>query len=107
MNKRTMYKLTFALTVICFIAGAGMTSSNEAAPIAEDCIKYDANTLKIEEKGAEGWMLTDGRSEMQLLDDHKDAEEALVYARRHHFQCFIGRDNHRSDRKNYIMEYWK
>lgn len=75
--------------------------------VRRDCIPYDPNTLRIENEGAKGWLLTDGRSRLEMLDNREDAQRALALARRHTMQCFIGRDNHRSDRKSYIVEYWE
>ena len=43
---------------------------------------------------------------MKVLDDRPDAEAALALARRHTLQCFIGRDNVRSERLDYIVAYW-
>jgi serine/threonine protein kinase len=73
----------------------------------EDCIAYDVAQLQIIDEGANGWLLTDGRSRMLILDNQMDAENALKLARRHTQHCFIGRDNTRPNRKSYIVEYWR
>jgi hypothetical protein len=73
----------------------------------EDCIGYNRANLKIVDLGATGWQLTDGASAMLIVDSQKDAQRALALATRYSQQCFIGRDNKRSNRKDYIVEYWK
>ena len=72
----------------------------------QDCLPYNPNNLRIENEGAGGWLLTDGSSRMLILDNRADAVRALALARRHTAHCFIGRDNHRPNRKDFIMEYW-
>jgi hypothetical protein len=72
----------------------------------EDCVSYDPTTLEIVDEGYRGWLLTDGRSRIALLDNKNDAEKALSVARRYTAHCFIGRKNMKSNRKNYIVEYW-
>ena len=74
---------------------------------AEDCIAYNTQALALQDEGANGWLLTDGRSRLLMLDDRADADRALALARRHTHQCFVGRDNTRPDRKRYIMQYWR
>ena len=71
-----------------------------------DCIAYNPFDLELRDEGANGWLLTDGVSRMQVLDDHDDATEALAVARRHTHHCFIGRGNNRPERRRYITEYW-
>lgn len=74
--------------------------------IGGDCLSYNPHDLKIVDEGASGWLLTDGRSRMLVLDDRQDAERALALARRHTSHCFIGRDNNRPNRRDYVHEYW-
>ncbi len=74
---------------------------------SEDCIPYNRTNLKIVNEGANGWLLTDGASRMEMLDDQQDAESALAVAKDYNQQCFIGRDNKRSNRSDYIVQYWK
>jgi len=76
-------------------------------PAGEDCLSYDPYGLVISDEGATGWILTDGSSNMLLLDNVSDAEAAANVALAHNQQCFIGRDNSRPDRYAYIFEYWK
>jgi hypothetical protein len=73
----------------------------------EDCISYNTSGLRIENEGANGWLLTDGNSRMVTLDNQADAEQALTVTRRFTKECFIGRNNTRANRSDYIMRYWR
>src|SRR5215510_8230337 len=44
--------------------------------IGNDCLLYNPNDLKIVDEGPSGWLLTDGRSRMLILDNKEDAEKA-------------------------------
>jgi hypothetical protein len=72
----------------------------------QDCLPYNPNNLRIENEGASGWLLTDGSSRMLVLDNRSDAVRALALAKRHTAHCFIGRNNRRPNRKDFIVEYW-
>jgi hypothetical protein len=72
----------------------------------QDCLPYNPNNLRIVNEGASGWLLTDGGSRMLVLDNRADAAKALALARRHTAHCFIGRDNRRPNRRDFIVEYW-
>ena len=74
---------------------------------AQDCISYNTGGLRIENEGANGWLLTDGSSRMAMLDNQDDAQQALTVARRFSQQCFIGRNNTRPNRKDFIVQYWR
>ena len=91
------------------IAFACADSEQTPAPaaVAEDCLPYDPASLKIEDEGSAGWLLTDGESRMLTLDNKQDAETALALARKYKAHCFIGRNNRRADRCRYIVDYWK
>lgn len=71
-----------------------------------DTIPYDPTRLVVVNRGSLGWMLTDGRMSMRLFDNAEDARNGLRVARRHNRQCFVGRDNPRTNRMDYILEYW-
>jgi hypothetical protein len=73
----------------------------------EDSIPYNPANLRIANEGASGWLLTDDVSRMLILDNETDAKNALALAQRHTGQCFIGRDNPRPNRRDYIVQYWK
>ena len=72
-----------------------------------DCISYNENNLSIRNEGASGWLLTDGSSRMFMLDDRGDATQAKQIAENNSKQCFIGRNNSRTNRKSYIVNYWQ
>lgn len=73
----------------------------------QDCLSYNPAALEIVDLGEPGWRLTDGSSAMLVLDNEADAREALSLASQHSEHCFIGRNNSRSNRSSYILEYWK
>jgi C1A family cysteine protease len=62
--------------------------------------------LRIVDEGPNGWLLTDGISRMKMFDNKEDARNGLRVARRHTRHGFIGRDNPRRNRIDYITEYW-
>ena len=74
--------------------------------VTRDRIYYNPRTLRIKNEGRRGWLLTDGRSRMKMFDNKEDARNGMRVARRHTYHGFIGRDNSRSKRINYIVEYW-
>jgi hypothetical protein len=74
--------------------------------VGADCLTYNPADLRIVDEGAAGWLLTDGRSRMLMLDNHADATKALALARRHTRRCFIGRNNTRPNRRDYIVTSW-
>ena len=73
----------------------------------EDCVRYDKATLRIAEAGAQGFVLTDGRSRLLAADTRKDAQKAWDIAQQHSMLCFIGRGNRRLNQRDYIVQYWK
>ncbi|MBD2528352.1 caspase family protein [Nostoc flagelliforme FACHB-838] len=72
-----------------------------------DCLSYNPANLKIVNEGDSGWLLTDGRSRMAILDNEADAKDTLVLGQQNTAQCFIGRNNTRSNRRSYIVNYWQ
>ena len=74
--------------------------------ITRDEIAYNPRRLRIVNEGTRGWLLTDGVSRIKMLDNKEDARNAMLVARRHTRQGFVGRDNSRPNRIDYIMEYW-
>jgi hypothetical protein len=71
-----------------------------------DELPYDPRKLRYVNEGERGWLLTDGTSRMKMFDNKEDARNGLRVARRHTRHGFIGRDNPRSNRIDYITEYW-
>jgi hypothetical protein len=78
-----------------------------AGPASEDCLGYNPAALYLVNEGANGWLLTDGSSRMAMFDNEVDANYGLQLAQAHTQQCFIGRDNSRPNREDYIYEYWQ
>lgn len=74
--------------------------------ITYDAISYNPANLRIV-KETNDWLLTDGRSRMLIFDTEEDAKNGLKVAKRHTRQCFIGRSNRRSNRKDFILSYWE
>lgn len=98
----------------CFLIGYGQGGIDTRMYCPQDLIDtltidqipYDPTRLTVVNRGALGWMLTDGRMSMRLFDNAEDARNGLRIARRHNQQCFVGRDNPRTNRRDYILEYW-
>ena len=74
--------------------------------VTHDELHYDPESLRIIDEGSRGFLLRDGRSRMKMFDNREDAENGKRVARRHTKHGFIGRDNERSDRQDYVIEYW-
>jgi hypothetical protein len=74
--------------------------------VTRDELAYNPKALRIVDEGANGWLLTDGVSRMKMLDNKEDARNALLVSRRHTRHGFVGRDNPRPNRIDYITEYW-
>lgn len=73
--------------------------------ITYDVISYNPANLKIVKETTD-WLLTDGRSRMKIFATEEDALNGLRIAKRHTRQCFVGRSNKRSNRKDFILSYW-
>lgn len=92
------------------LRSAAISASRPALSVApEDCIPYNPTNLRIVEQ-TNGWQLVEevagGRRLMATLDNQADAGDALALAKRHTAHCFIGRDNTRPNRLDYILRYW-
>ena len=87
--------------------GIGLSQSAVLSQSSEDCIGYNLASLKIVNQNASGWLLTDTKSNIQLLDTKADAEQFLLVAKAHTQRCSIGRNNKRSNRADYIFSYFK
>lgn len=71
-----------------------------------DELAYDARALRIVDEGAQGWLLTDGGSRLLMFDDVQDARNGIAVAQRYRRQGFVGRNNHRPNRRDYLFFYW-
>ena len=99
----------------CFLIGYGQCGIDSRMYCPQDVvdtytidtIHYDPRRLVVVNRGTLGWMLTDGRMSMRLFDNAEDARNGLRVARRYTRQCFVGRDNPRTNRSDYILEYWE
>jgi peptidase C1A, papain len=101
----------------CFWIGYGECGIDERMYLPQgiydkytiDEISYNPRTLKIiaeKRNGNTDYLLTDGNSRMKIFASYEDAINGYRIACRHTKQCYIGRDNKRSNRKDYIFEYW-
>lgn len=61
----------------------------------------------MRDEGARGWLLTDGNSRLAMLANRAEVEQALGVARASSGQCFIGRNNSRPNRRDYVVQYWR
>ena len=91
---------------------APTASPSEASPdplqgvtLYDDCIGYNATNLTVT-GGGNLWQLTDGGSILTAHETENDAEKMHAIARRHQRQCFIGRDNSRPNRAEYIVQHF-
>lgn len=78
-------------------------------PATEDCIAHNPNDLAVVyNSGQDIWQVVEGGSHYLLAYKREvDAQTALAVAKRHKKHCFIGRNNTRTDRKRYIMDYYR
>ncbi len=90
--------------IMTYLQGpSGMSSP----AFAEDCIPYSPAGLHLIANADGSVTLASAGSLMQTLDNNADGTLALSVAHAHSNQCFIGRNNSRSNRISYIFEYWK
>jgi hypothetical protein len=73
----------------------------------EDCIGYNPAEVFLENFGAGHFRLRTASTFMALAATQHDADVLLAVARRSTQQCFVGRDNTRPNRKDYIVSYWR
>ncbi len=71
----------------------------------EVCLPYNTANLSVVQAG-DSWLLSDGVQSMLSLDTFTDALNALALARRYSSLCYIGRNNVRSNRLAYIVNFW-
>jgi len=81
----------------------------EAPVVVEnpDCVPFDPKALKVQENGAQGHVLMDGRRVVLNADNQKDATTIWNYAQEYTQQCFVGRGNRRPNQRDYIVQYWR
>lgn len=76
-------------------------------PPQRDCLPYDPSALTIVDESPNGFLLADGSSRMEVLDTRPEADDMLKIAKAFSNQCFIGRDNQRANRRDFIVTYWE
>ena len=70
-----------------------------------DLLSYNPNNLTAVLMGSSGWSIRDGNHMMFIADNEADAKAIISVLKNYTKVGFIGRDNKRPDRKNYIMTY--
>jgi len=98
----------------CFRIGYGECGIDERMYLVQDLhdvvtrdeLPYDPRALHVIDEGSTGWLLTDGTSRMKMFDTAEDARNGLRVARRHTRHGYVGRDNPRANRLDYVVEYW-
>ncbi len=80
-------------------SGMGQPSSDS------DCYQYNPDSLYVVQDG-DHWLLTDGLARMNIFDTQDEANKALAVVKPYNGQCWLGRNNQRADRLNYIFPYW-
>lgn len=89
-----------------WIGGSGETGNLTN----NDCLSYDPKKIEMVSDG-NLWRLMDmseGQpSYMLTFSERADAEAAMQIIKTSTQHCFIGRDNNRENRFDYIVEYWK
>lgn len=76
-------------------------------PPQRDCLPYDPATLRIEDESPNGFLLANSQSRMAVLDTRPEAEDLLTIAKAFTNRCFIGRDNRRANRRDFLLTYWE
>ncbi len=72
-----------------------------------DVMPYNPTNVVAEDIETAGWQLKEGNLGMKLAHDLNDALAILQVMERYTKMCFIGRGNHRPNKKSYIMTYWE
>ncbi len=72
-----------------------------------DAIPYHPGNVVAENLDVNGWRIKDGNHWMLMATDLDDALAVLRIVERYTKLCFIGRNNHRPNRSDYIMTYWE
>src|SRR5215475_6604532 len=86
------------------------TTSTSDWPANPDCVSYNPNNLTVDGSGASGtFIISDGNTVVIRVHGQTDdiGKEALALAQRYKRHCFIGRNNTRDEKGNYIFDYWR
>ena len=86
-----------------------LPESTEKPSPSEDCIKYDAQQLKLVQKGSSVFEIVSDPQLLQTTTDGIQAKAFLDIATNHNYMCFIGRNqgNHGPDRGRFLVQYWR
>ena len=87
-------------------AGGAAGGAGGGAPAA-DCVGYEPAALRIADRKAAGQVVTDGSTDLLALDTETDARRALALAKRYKAHCFLGRNNTRPNKSEFVIEYWE
>jgi hypothetical protein len=87
-------------------APVGGAAAAGGGPTA-DCVAYEPAALRIADRKAAGQVVTDGSTDLLVLDNETDARRALALAKRHKAHCFLGRQNTRPNKSDFVIEYWE
>jgi hypothetical protein len=73
-----------------------------------DCRPYDPADLTLIADAGGTWLLARGDgARLRFFANRSDADAGLAVFKQHSTLCYIGRDNTRPNRSEYIMEYLK
>jgi hypothetical protein len=84
--------------------------TSTAWPTNADCVSYNANNLTVDGSGASGtFIVSDGNTVVIRVHGQTDdvGQEALALAQRYTRHCYIGRNNSRDPKGDYIFDYWR
>jgi len=91
-------------------SGSGSGSSSSDWPSPADCVSYNPNNLTLEGTAAGGtFQVLDGQTVVIRVHGQTDdvGQNALALAQRYTRHCYIGRNNNRDPRGDYIFDYWR
>ena len=104
--------MTTKTTIVIALAGAAslgiLRLAAQSQHRGEDCIPYTSSNLRLVDEGNRGWLIgrTDGARFMGL-DSKADADEMMTIFKAHSALCYVGRDNKRPNRNDFVHVYWR
>jgi hypothetical protein len=91
-------------------ASTHTTQASSDWPSPGDCVSYNPNNLKLAGSAAGGtFTVSDGPTVVERLHGQVDqvGDQALALARRYRTHCYLGRNNNRDEKGDYIFDYWR
>ena len=85
------------------------TSSTSDWPSPEDCISYNPSALTVHYE-AGTYAINNGSTQVVLVHGgptDSTGDKALALAKHYKRHCFIGRNNTRPEKGQYVMDYWR